>query len=90
MANNLYDTGGPQRVIVVNAPSNTGLTVADAQRIALETTDRLMENLVDYLARRAAAKARPAPREAFRQGPATIDASFEVVPRQLPPAKKGK
>lgn len=91
MANNLYDTGAPKRVIVVNSTPAPDI-VAQAQRDSLDAMDRLWRNFIAYCAGRAVRNdPAPAPREAYRAGPAAIEASYEVLPpRQLAPPKNPK
>lgn len=86
MANNLYDTGAPQRVIVVNQ-QQPETAVA---RSPLDM-DRILREMVQALARNAARnRARRAPPEATRAaspcGP-ILDAEFEVVD-ETPPRRQ--
>lgn len=78
MGNNLYDTGAPQKVVVVN-PTAPDTRVARAQRVADESFDRLFRDLVTYLARHAAARERAERREATRDTGPVVEAEYEVI-----------
>ena len=78
MGNNLYDTGAPRRVVVVNPTAPATEVVRQAQAASADVMDALLRNLVDYLARNAEGREqrREATRE--REGP-IIDAEYEVI-----------
>lgn len=80
MGNNLYDTGAPRRVVVVNPTPPATEVVRQAQAASADVMDALLRNLVDYLARNA--EGREQRREATRapegEGP-IIDAEYEVI-----------